>query len=111
MVEESEERLSEEQIEELIQTVTDVLPGDPEQENAAPADTEMDDGGEQSWHHDGPELEITAELDGLWLFARLIELCMMGHMLPDSLIIHIKLTCYISRRRYTDCFSMCIHTT
>uniref|UniRef100_A0AAZ1X5A1 DNA-directed RNA polymerase III subunit RPC9 n=1 Tax=Oreochromis aureus TaxID=47969 RepID=A0AAZ1X5A1_OREAU len=48
LVEESEERLSEEQIEELIHTVTDVLPGDPEQENAAPADTEMDEGGEQS---------------------------------------------------------------
>ncbi|KAK1883088.1 DNA-directed RNA polymerase III subunit RPC9 [Dissostichus eleginoides] len=48
MVEESEERLSEEQIEELIHTVADVLPGDPEQENAAPADAEMEEAVQQS---------------------------------------------------------------
>ncbi|KAJ7996229.1 hypothetical protein DPEC_G00234880 [Dallia pectoralis] len=48
MVEESEERLSEEQIEELIQKVTHVLPGDPEQEVSAPGDNmEMEEGTEQ----------------------------------------------------------------
>lgn len=50
-MEESEERLSEEQIEELIQIVSGALPGDPEQENA---EAEMEEAGKQSWHSDKP---------------------------------------------------------
>lgn len=42
IVEESEERLTEEQIDELTQTVTDILPADPQQEGGAAEGAEMD---------------------------------------------------------------------
>ncbi|XP_076835936.1 DNA-directed RNA polymerase III subunit RPC9 [Brachyhypopomus gauderio] len=47
IVEESEERLTEEQIDELIQKVTHIIPGDPQQEGSSSADAEMDAGADQ----------------------------------------------------------------